>query len=117
MGQVFIIERIRTRLNGKLLSRETVPGITSLTPVEADAKRLLELNRGHWGIENRLHYVRDVTFDEDRSCIRTRNGPRVMATLRNVVISLLRLQSVTNIAQTLRLFSRNANRCMTAIGI
>jgi hypothetical protein len=60
------------------------------------------LNRGHWSIENRLHYVRDVTFDEDRSQIRTQNAPRVMATLRNLAISLFRWLGSTNIAKTLR---------------
>lgn len=58
--------------------------------------------QGHWGIENRLHWVRDVTFDEDRSQIRTGAGPQVMATLRNTVSSLLRLAGWTNIAHPLR---------------
>ena len=47
--------------------------------------------QGHWGIENRLHWVRDVTLDEDRSQVRTGQAPRVMATLRNTAISLLRI--------------------------
>ena len=58
--------------------------------------------RGHWCVENRLHWVRDVTFDEDRSQVRTGNGPRVMASLRNLAISLLRLAGASNIAQALR---------------
>jgi hypothetical protein len=65
--------------------------VTSLTPEQASAKRLLELNRGHWEIENRSHWVRDVTFAEDHSQVRTGAGPRMMATLRNLAIGLLRL--------------------------
>jgi len=83
-------------------SEETIYGITSLPPEKALPPRLLELNRGHWSIENRLNYVRDVTFDEDRSQIRTQNAPRVMATFRNFTISLLRWSGRRNIAQALR---------------
>ena len=60
--------------------------ITSLSPEKADAQRLLSLNRGHWEIENRVHWVRDVDFAEDLSQIRTGSGPRMMATLRNLAI-------------------------------
>ena len=81
---------------------EIVYGITSLTPEKIDLPSLLSLNRGHWSIENRLHYVRDETFREDRSQIRTRNAPRVMAIFRNVAISLLRWLKKTNIAKALR---------------
>lgn len=56
----------------------------------------------HWGIENRAHWVRDVTFDEDRSRVRTGNGPQVMATLRNTAISMLRLAGAANIAAAQR---------------
>ena len=83
-------------------TQETVYGITSLSPEKVSAERLLQLNRQHWGIENQLHYVRDVTFDEDRSKIRTRNAPQMMAALRNFVISLFRWFNQSNIAQTLR---------------
>lgn len=61
--QVVRIERTRTDLAGNLLSREVVSGITSLSPEKAGPERLLEISRGHWGVENRLHYVRDVTYD------------------------------------------------------
>ena len=72
-------------------SLETAYGVTSLKQEEASAKRLLELNRGHWEIENRIHWVRDVTYDEDRCRIRTNNGPRVMATIRNLAIAIARM--------------------------
>jgi predicted transposase YbfD/YdcC len=58
--------------------------------------------QGHWGIENKPHWVRDVTFDEDRSQVRVGAGPQVMATLGNLAISLLRLHGRTNIAHALR---------------
>lgn len=76
--------------------------ITSLGPEEADAGRLLGLRRGHWGIENRLHYVRDATMGEDASQVRTGSAPEVMAALRNVVLGLLRQVGVKNVAAALR---------------
>jgi len=115
--QVCRIERITCKLNGELLRQEVAYGITSLPPEKADAKRLLALNRGHWTIENRLHWVRDVTFDEDRSQIRTGQGPRTMATLRNLAISLFRLQKINNIAQALRTFGRNPERALQYLGL
>ena len=62
----------------------------------------MKFNRGQWEIENRLHWVRDVTFDEDRSQVRKGSGPQVMASLRNLSISLLRMSGVTNIASATR---------------
>jgi predicted transposase YbfD/YdcC len=76
--------------------------ITSLSVERAGVVELGDLARGHWGIENRLHWVRDVTYREDASTIRTGNAPRVMATLRNTAIGLLRIQGFTNIAAALR---------------
>jgi predicted transposase YbfD/YdcC len=73
--------------------------------------------RGHWQIENALHWVRDVAFAEDRSRIRTGHGPQVMASLRNLVISILRLLGVTNIAAALRRHSRNPTRPLATFGI
>ena len=90
-------------------------GITSLTPEEASPERLLKLNRMHWGIENSLHWVRDETFREDRSQIRTGNAPRVMATLRNLAITILRRCGATNIAKTLRSFAYNTPLALTLI--
>ena len=75
--------------------------ITSLGP-EVGAKQLLRLVRGHWTIENRLHWVRDVTLGEDASQVRTGAAPQVMAALRNVVLGLLRCAGVRNIAAALR---------------
>jgi len=90
--------------------------LTDLGPDEASPKQLLHMVRGHWGIENRLHYVRDFTFDEDRCPIRTGNGPRVIATLRSLVIALFRACKCSNIAAALRTLSyrpRQALRLVT----
>lgn len=115
--QVFRIERITYNLDGDLMRTETAYGATSLPPEKADSKRLLKLNRGHWCIENRLHWVRDVTFDEDRSQIRKGSGPQVMATLRNLAISLFRLNQIKNIAQTLRNCGYNQGYALQFIGL
>ena len=87
--------------------------VTSLVGVSAE--RLYALARGHWGIENRLHWVRDVTFDEDRSQVRTGNAPQVMATLRNTVISLLRLTGATSIAKALRHHARHPEQAIACL--
>lgn len=83
-------------------TKEVVSCITSLSQEKADAKRLLDLNKGHWSIENKSHYVRDVTFDEDRSRLRSGGLARILASLRNLAISILRLAGSENIAESLR---------------
>lgn len=71
--------------------------------------------RGQWSIEDRLHWVRDVTYDEDRSQARTGNGPRVMASLRNLAITATRLTGVTNIAASIRYQARRPDRPLQMI--
>lgn len=115
-AQVCRIHRITYNLQGEWMREETVYGITSLSVERADPARLLNLSRGHWSIENRLHWVRDVTFDEDRSQIRTKAGPRVMATLRNLAISLFRLSNQTNIAKATRRCARKPERALELLG-
>jgi hypothetical protein len=87
LAQGFELTRQRT-VQGKTTT-EVVYGITSLSPPRADAARLLALVRDHWGIENRLHYVRDVTLREDASRVRKGSAPQVLAGLRNAVVHLL----------------------------
>jgi len=118
VNAVFRLER-RTRKGGQSTDRvEIVYGITSRTGCDEKAgTELLELLRGHWTVENQLHWVRDVTFDEDRSQVRTKNGPRAMATLRNMAISILRLAGAENIARALRWCMRDHTRCMRLIGL
>jgi predicted transposase YbfD/YdcC len=69
---------------------ETVYAITSLSTDQADAARLLDLSRQHWGIENRLHYVRDVTYREDQARTNAGHAPQVLAALRNTALTILR---------------------------
>jgi predicted transposase YbfD/YdcC len=83
-AQVFRLTR--QRKTGEKVETEVVVGITSLPPERAGAKQLLGLTRGHWGIENGLHGVRDGTLREDASRIRKGSGPQVMAILRNIAI-------------------------------
>lgn len=117
VGQVFFIRREVTHLKKNKETCEMAYGITSLTPEDAPPERLLELNRMHWGIENRLHWVRDETFREDRSQIRTGNAPRVMATLRNLVTTILRRCGATNIAKTVRCLSYKTYLALKVIGL
>lgn len=91
--------------------------MSSLTPQRASAADLLRYVRGHWEIENRLHYVRDVTFDEDRSQVRRGSGPQAMASLRNLAISLLRIAGATNIASATRHIGRRSDQALRLLGL
>jgi len=115
-GQIACIERHTEILKTGTKRSETAYLITSLKPDKASPKQLLEINRGHWGIENKNHYVRDVTFDEDRSQIRTNSGPRLMAILRNLVISLLRMAEYVNIAEAIRDMAAKPYQALRLIG-
>lgn len=115
--QVARIERSVTDLAGNPLRHEVVSCITSLTTEKASPERLLQINREHWGIENKLHYVRDVTYEEDRCRIRTKSGPRVMASLRNIAIGILRLRKHTNIAAAVRHYAAKQHLTLGLIGI
>ena len=99
----------RTGRRGKWRT-ETVYAITDLGPHQARPDELAAWIRGHWQIENSLHWVRDVTFAEDLSQVRAGAAPQVMATLRNLAISLHRLAGATNIAAALRHHGRDARR-------
>jgi hypothetical protein len=92
-------------------------GITSAPPKRASPARLLELNRGHWSIENKLHWVRDVTFDEDRSQVRKHGAPRAMASLRNMAISVMRIAGATNIAAATRRCASHAKNALSLMGL
>lgn len=80
--------------------------------IDAQPDVIATWTQGHWGIENKLHWVRDVTFDEDRSRVRTGTGPAMMAAIRNLVISLYRLAGATNIAKALRHTARHPGRAL-----
>jgi predicted transposase YbfD/YdcC len=117
-AQALQIVRRRRPLTGKnstKWSTETIYAITSLTVIQARPAELARIMRGHWGIEDRLHWVRDVTYDEDRSQVRTGNGPRVMASLRNLAIAILRLTGHPSIAAALRYHARQPGRPLQTI--
>lgn len=99
-----------------MTSRETVYGISSLSVAQADARRLLALTRGHWGIENRLHYKRDVTLGEDASRVRREAAPQVMAALRNSIVHLLDKTS-DSLAAAVRTMSNCFNKALTLLGL
>lgn len=102
LQQVMRIERrIRDKQTGTR-SAEITYGVASLTAERADAKLLAGYTRGHWGIENRLHWVRDVDYGEDASRVRTGNAPQVMAAIRNLAISLMRLNGFDSVAEAIR---------------
>jgi predicted transposase YbfD/YdcC len=117
LAQVFEVGRhVITPKTGKERA-EVVYGVTSLRPERATPGRLLELVRGHWSIENKSHWVRDVTFDEDRSQVRCGNIPHVMAALRNTTIGLLRWAGHTNIAAACRRLAAQPVQALALIGI
>lgn len=115
--QVFCLERVFIHKKTGEASLQVVYGITSLTPDEATAKQLLTFTCQHWYIENKSHWVRDVTFDEDRSQVRKGNLPQVLATLRNTVINLLRATGATNIAQSLRHYAACPDEALALVGL
>jgi predicted transposase YbfD/YdcC len=100
VGQAGLIERVRiAKATGELLSHEQVCFVTSLPPHRASPAQLLQLNRGHWTIENKSHYVRDVSFNEDASRMRKGASAQVMAAFRNVTLAVLRRVGVTRIQE------------------
>ncbi len=103
LAQVFQIERERVETKTGKITHETVCGLTSLTRAQASPERLLDLIRSYWGIENGLHYRRDVTFQEDRTRMTVGNTGRIMAIVNNLVISLLRFTGATNLAHSRRM--------------
>jgi predicted transposase YbfD/YdcC len=100
--QAFRLRRDTAGLDGVWTSKEIVYGITSLRADLAGPAHLNYYARRHWVVENRLHWVRDVTFAEDGSRVRTGAAPRVLATFRNLAISAIRLAGRANIAHARR---------------
>jgi len=115
--QVLEVERTITNKRTGETRREVAYAITSLSKERATARQLLQLWRAHWRIENKLHWVRDVTFDEDRSQVRTGRIPQVMAALRNVAISLLRIGEAENIAAATRRYAARPALALAAVGL
>ncbi|ATW51442.1 ISAs1 family transposase [Streptomyces peucetius subsp. caesius ATCC 27952] len=115
--QAIQIVRWRRELSTGKLTIERVYVITSLDAFDATPTQLATWIRGHWGIENLLHHVRDRTFREDDSKVRTGQLPRTMAGLRNLAISVFRQNGQTNIAAALRRTSRDYHRPLSTLGL
>jgi predicted transposase YbfD/YdcC len=109
VGQVFLIEREVIHKKSGEHSQEIVLGITSRTPEQADPRRELAINRGHWTIENRCHYVIDWNYDEDRCRIRTGHGPENITRLRRFAVGVIRTcaKGKAGVAETMRKLNRN----------
>jgi hypothetical protein len=103
--QIFRLQRIRMDLCGKILSEEVVYGITSASRKKHSPQDLLAGIRGHWAIENCEHYVRDVTFHEDRCRIRLAKSAQLFSIFRNLCLNVLRLLGFSNIAKGIRTFA------------
>jgi predicted transposase YbfD/YdcC len=116
-AQVIQVTRKVRDLDTRRWRTVTVDAITSLTFAQASPARLADYIRGHWAIENGLHHVRDVTFAEDASQLRTGTGPQVMACLRNLVIGLLSRAGPVNLAAALRHHARDPARPLATLGI
>jgi predicted transposase YbfD/YdcC len=114
--QVFLVERAVSDLAGTSLSNVAVLGVTSLGPVRGTPQVIAEAVRGQWRIET-IHWIRDTVYREDDSRIRTRSGPRTMATLRNLAIGALRLHGRTDIAEATRWATRNTERPFRVLGL
>jgi len=100
VGQAGLIERVRiAKSTGQLLSHEREFFVTSLSPERASPSQLLQINRGHWTIENKSHHVRDVSFNEDASRLRKGSSAQVMAAFRNATLAMLRRVGVTRIRE------------------
>jgi hypothetical protein len=113
--QMFMIFRERKTLQGVASDPEAAFFITSLPRQEATPRDLNGVARDHWFIENKLHYVRDVTYDEDRSRVRTGNGPRGMASMRNIAIGIFRLRGWANIRAATEMCCQNSCRCFAML--
>jgi predicted transposase YbfD/YdcC len=107
VGQAFLVERHCTEKKTGKTSLEIAYGLTSRTPQQADPRRVLKVNRGHWTIENSCHYILDWNYDEDRSRIRTGHGPENITRLRRFAISVIKSQGARSVAQKMRQLTRN----------
>jgi len=107
VAQAFAVERLVIDKKTGKSSREMAYGITSRPPAQADARRLLEINRGQWTIENSCHYILDWNYDEDRCRIRTGYGPENITRLRRFAIGLIKSKGVRSVAQKMRQLNKN----------
>ncbi len=116
VGQVMRRTCERVILATGELQREVSYAVTSLVPQQAGPKELERYWRGHWSIENRVHYVRDVTMGEDAGQAYTRSTPQALAVLRNCIISLLRRNGWKSIADALRHYAAHPDKALALVG-
>jgi predicted transposase YbfD/YdcC len=116
VSQAYLIERHVTALDGTPLSDIAALGVTSLDTTRASPETIAALVRGQWSIES-LHWLRDTLYREDNSTVRTRSGPRAMATLRNLAVGALHLAGRHDTTEATRWASRNMNRPFTILGL
>ncbi len=114
LAQVFKLENQRTDTLGTTKT-EIRYGVTSLPAALADPKRLLELTRGQWGVENGLQYRRDATLREDHSQLRMGHAPQLFAALNNTALGLLARQDGTNVAQDRREFAYQFDKALHSL--
>ena len=107
VGQAFMIQREVTNKKTGKCTVEVAYGITSQAPDQANPERVLSINRGHWTIENECHYIIDWNYDEDRSRIRTGNGPENMTRLRRFAVGIIKAKGVRSVAQKMRQLTQN----------
>jgi predicted transposase YbfD/YdcC len=115
VGQVFRLQRTSTLLKTGKVRRQTVYGISNLSLSQAPPQRMLTLNRGHWGIENRLHWRRDVTLGEDGCQTRTGTAPSILACLNSALLSLMDRLDVHNVARQARFFDAHIEQAVQAL--
>jgi predicted transposase YbfD/YdcC len=116
VNQVFLIERYVSDFRGGPISAVAALGVASPKPDQASPANLANYVREQWSIES-LHWIRDTLYQEDKSQIKTRSGPRIMATLRNLAIGALRLAGRTDITEATRWAARRMNRPFTILGL
>jgi predicted transposase YbfD/YdcC len=116
VSQALLIERYVKDLAGNPMSAVAALGVASPGPDKASPADLARYVRGQWAIES-WHWLRDTLYQEDKSRIRTRSGPRIMASLRNLAISALRLAGRTDITEATRWASRSMDRPFAILGL
>jgi predicted transposase YbfD/YdcC len=116
VSQVFLIERHVTDLQGRPVSAVAALGVASPEPRQAGPRDLARYVREQWSIES-LHWLRDTLYQEDKSRVRTRSGPRAMAALRNLAIGALHMAGRTDITEATRWAARSMDRPFTILGL
>jgi len=115
LEQVFKLDYRAVDFNTGEVQQETVYGLTSLSPHQADPARLLELKRGYWAIENKLHYRRDVSLNEDRCRLKTGHAPRTMAIINNLALALIDRLDFNSVPDARRRFAAKPQQALSLL--